>query len=179
MRESVPTVTGSDDGGTTTAIITGAVVAFVIIVVTIAIVVIVFLVLKSRRGALSLKKSDGMYVDIVHFIFYLSSSYTVHIESVSLSLRYESTVVGKAVITTSANEAYGMVKTGGAAGDEGYEMVDISPATEMCKVRLSPNQPLPPPPSSPPPPPPSPPHPPGPSPALAGAEDEVVYDFIP
>ena len=93
--------------------------------------------------------------------------------------------MGKAAITTSTNEAYGKVKTG-AAGDEGYEMVDISPAIleEMYEVPSSPNQPLPPPPSSPPPPsppgpPPPPPPPPPPGPALAGAEDEVVYDFIP
>ena len=77
----------------------------------------------------------------------------------------------KAAITTSTNEAYGKVKTGGAAADEGYEMMDISPATpakleEMYEVPSPPNQPLPPPPSPP-------------SPALAGAEDEVVYDFIP
>ena len=117
-------------------------------------------------------------------------------------------MVGKAGITTSTNEAYGKVKTGAAAADEGYEMVDISPATpakleEMYEVPSSLNQPLPSPPSSPPspfppgPPPPSPPGPPpsppssppspshpgppGPSPpgpAFAGAEDEVVYDFI-
>ena len=82
--------------------------------------------------------------------------------------------MGNAGITTSANEAYGKVKTGGAAGDEGYEMVDISPATleGMYEVPSSPNKPLPPPPSSPPPPSP-------PGPALAGADDEVVYDFIP
>ena len=56
---------GSDDGGTTTAIMAGAIVAIVVVLViaiTIAIVVIVFLVLKSRRGELSLKKSDGKYV---------------------------------------------------------------------------------------------------------------------
>ena len=100
--------------------------------------------------------------------------------------------MGKAAITTSTNEAYGKVKTGGAAADEGYEMMDVSPATpakleEMYEVPSSLNQPLPSPPSSPPTPsppglpPPSPPGPPGPSPpgpAFAGAEDEVVYDFI-
>ena len=89
-------------------------------------------------------------------------------------------MVGKAGITTSTNEAYGKVKTGAAAADEGYEMVDISPATpakleEMYEVPLSPNQPLPSPHLHGPPPPPHDP----PGPALAGAEDEVVYDFIP
>ena len=51
---------GSDDGGITTAIIGGvvAIVIVLIIAITIAIVVIVFLVLKSRGGELSLKKSD-------------------------------------------------------------------------------------------------------------------------
>ena len=93
--------------------------------------------------------------------------------------------MGKAGITTSTNEAYGKVKTGGAAADEGYEMMDISPVTpakleEMYEVPSPPNQPLPPLPSSPAPPsPPGPPPPPPPGPALAGAEDEVVYDFIP
>ena len=92
-------------------------------------------------------------------------------------------MVGKAAIATSTNEAYGKVK---AAEGEGYEMVDIlSPATpakieEMYEVPSSPNQPLPPPPSFPSPPSPSPPPPPPPpGPALAGAENEVVYDFIP
>ena len=77
-------------------------------------------------------------------------------------------MVGKAAFTTSTNEAYGKVK---AAEGEGYEMVP--PATpakveEMYEVPSSPNQPLPPPPSLPPP-----------APPLAGAVDEVVYDFIP
>ena len=63
---------GPDDGGTTTAIIAGAIVAIVIVLI-IAIVVIVFLVLKSRRGELSLKKSDGKYDDIVHFILTILS----------------------------------------------------------------------------------------------------------
>ena len=80
-------------------------------------------------------------------------------------------MVGKAAITTSTNEAYVKVK---AAEGEGYEMVDIPPPAtpakveEMYEVPSSPNQPLPPPPSLPPPPAP-----------LAGAVDEVVYDFIP
>ena len=80
-------------------------------------------------------------------------------------------MVGKAAITTSTNEAYGKVK---AAEGEGYEMVDIPPPAtpakveEMYEVPSLPNQPLPPPPSPPPP-----------GPALAGAGDEVVYDFIP
>ena len=83
-------------------------------------------------------------------------------------------MVGKAGITTSTNDAYGKVKTGGGAADEGYEMVYISPATpakleEMYEVPLSPNQPLPPPPLH---------DPPGPGPAFVEAEDEVVYDFI-
>ena len=62
---------GSDDGGITTAIIGGvvAIVIVLIIAITIAIVVIVFLVLKSRGGELSLKKSDKKYVDTLHFIF--------------------------------------------------------------------------------------------------------------
>ena len=83
-------------------------------------------------------------------------------------------MVGKAAITTSTNEAYGKVK----AGEEGYEMVPPATAKieEMYEVPSSPNQPLPPPPSLPSPPSPSP-SPPGP--ALAGAVDEVVYDFIP
>ena len=85
-------------------------------------------------------------------------------------------MVGKVAITTSTNEAYGKVK---AAEGEGYEMVDIPPPAtpakveEMYEVPSSPNQPLPPPPS--PPPPLASPS----SPALAGAGDEVVYDFIP
>ena len=85
-------------------------------------------------------------------------------------------MVGKAAITTYTNEAYGKVK---AAEGEGYEMVDIPPPAtpakveEMYEVPSSPNQPLPPPPSLP-----SPPSPP-PGPALTGAGDEVVYDFIP
>ena len=80
-------------------------------------------------------------------------------------------MVGKAAITTSTNEAYGKVK---AAEGEGYEMVDIPPPAtpaiveEMYEIPSSPNQPLPPPPSLPPP-----------APPLAGAVDEVVYDFIP
>ena len=45
----------------------------IVIVLIIAIVVIVFLVLKSRRGELSLKKSDGKYDDIVHFILTILS----------------------------------------------------------------------------------------------------------
>ena len=59
-------------------------------------------------------------------------------------LRYESTVVGKAAITTSTNEAYEKVK---AAEGEGYEMVDIpAPATpakveEMYEVPSSPPSP--------------------------------------
>ena len=203
-----------DTGATPDTTVAGAVVAVIVIVliITIAVVVIVFLVLKSRRGELSLKSSDRKYIDIVYFIVYVSvsSSYTHTLNlSLCLSLRYESTMVG--------NEAYGTVETGGA-GDEGYEMVDISPATleEMYEVPSSLNQPLPPPPSSPPPPPPSCPLPPPPScplppppssppppppsspppssppppfppapphdppgPALAGAEDGVVYDFIP
>ena len=80
-------------------------------------------------------------------------------------------MVGKPAITTSTNEAYGKVK---AAEGEGYEMVDIPPPATPAKVEgmyevpSSPNQPLPPPPSPPPP-----------GPALTGAGDEVVYDFIP
>ena len=61
---------GSDDGGIATAIIGGvAIVIVLIIAITIAIVVIVFLVLKSRGGELSLKKSDIKYVVTLHFIF--------------------------------------------------------------------------------------------------------------
>ena len=69
-----------DTGATpdTTGIVAGAVVAVIVIVliiaITIAIVVIVFLVLKSRRGELSLKKSDRKYVAILylyHIIFLL------------------------------------------------------------------------------------------------------------
>ena len=69
-----------DTGATpdTTGIVAGAVVAVIVIVliiaITIAIVVIVFLVLKSRRGELSLKKSDRKYVAILylyHNIFLL------------------------------------------------------------------------------------------------------------
>ena len=92
-------------------------------------------------------------------------------------------MVGKAAITTSTNEAYGTVKP---AEGEGYEMVDIPPPAtpakveEMYEVPSSPNQPLPPPPSLPSlPSPPSPAPPSSPGPALAGAGDEVVYDFIP
>ena len=93
-------------------------------------------------------------------------------------------MVGQAATTTSTNEAYGKVK---AAEGEGYEMVDIPPPAtpakveEMYEVPSSPNQTLPPPPSLPSPPSPSPPSPspPPPGPALAGAENEVVYDFIP
>ena len=92
-------------------------------------------------------------------------------------------MVGKAAITTSTNEAYGKVK---AVEGEGYEMVDIPPPAtpakveEMYEVPSSPNQPLPPPPSLPSlPSPPSPAPPSSPGPALVGAGDEVVYDFIP
>ena len=76
----LPDTTTPDTGATpetTTGLVAGAVAAVVVIVliiaVTIAIVIIVFLVLKSRRGELSLKKSDGKYVDIVHFIFTILS----------------------------------------------------------------------------------------------------------
>ena len=80
-------------------------------------------------------------------------------------------MVGKAAITTSTNEAYEKVK---AEEGEGYEMVDIPPPATPAKIEemyedpSSPSQPLPPPPSLPPP-----------APPLAGAVDEVVYDFIP
>ena len=51
---------------TTTGIIAGAAAAVVIVlIITIAIVIIVFLVLKSRRGEVSLKKSDRKYVHII------------------------------------------------------------------------------------------------------------------
>ena len=76
----LPDTTTPDTGATpetTTGLVAGAVAAVVVIVliiaVTIAMVIIVFLVLKSRRGELSLKKSDGKYVDIVHFIFTILS----------------------------------------------------------------------------------------------------------
>ena len=76
----LPDTTTPDTGATpdTTGIVAGAVVAVIVIVliiaITIAIVVIVFLVLKSRRGELSLKKSDRKYVAILylyHIIFLL------------------------------------------------------------------------------------------------------------
>ena len=55
----------SNDGGTTTAIIAGAVVAVIVTVliisITVAIVAIVFLVLKNRRGELSLRNSNERF----------------------------------------------------------------------------------------------------------------------
>ena len=53
------------DGGTTTAVIAGsavAVVIFLTIAITVAVVVIVFLVLKNRRGELTLRKSNTRFV---------------------------------------------------------------------------------------------------------------------
>ena len=47
-----------ENGGGSTPIIAGVVTVTVVIVITVAIVVIVFLVLKNRRGELSLKKSN-------------------------------------------------------------------------------------------------------------------------
>ena len=73
----LPDTTTPDTGATpetTTGLVAGAVAAVVVIVliITVAIVVIVFLVLKSHRGELSLKKSDRKYVAIIiplHSIF--------------------------------------------------------------------------------------------------------------
>ena len=59
--------TGSDDEGTTTAIIAGAA-AEVVIVLIIAITIAI--TLKSRRGELSLKKSDRY--DMVYIAFFTS-----------------------------------------------------------------------------------------------------------
>ena len=78
-------------------------------------------------------------------------------------------MIGGGGIKTSSNEAYGKVK--GGEGEEGYEMVDISPRDppppleEMYEVPSSPPPPSQPLPSLPPPPTP--------------AEEETVYDVIP
>ena len=94
-----------------------------------------------------------------------------------ITLSYEDTVVGRSVITTATNEAYGKVK--GTERDDGYELTDISsprppPSSakleEMYEVPSSPSavsQPLPslPPPSS--------------AVAQSEEEEETVYDVIP
>ena len=69
-----PTVIGGvdspapDTGATSTGIIAGAVVAVVIVLIVAITIAIVIIVLKSRRGKVSLKKSDRKYVHMyLHF----------------------------------------------------------------------------------------------------------------
>ena len=58
VAEGVGENDNNNDGGTTTPIIAGVVAIIIVIIITVAVVLIVFLVLKNRRGELSLKKSN-------------------------------------------------------------------------------------------------------------------------